>query len=136
MQLDLFSLEDKYPDGEVKECRMCGIKKPMTHAYFAIDRHSSKGKPFYRTACRICERNKRIETEEIKRNSPPPKDRVCDCCGKEVQENETLNMDHCAETKLYRGYLCTNCNTGIGKLGDNAEGLEKALAYVKRTTND
>ncbi len=66
MQLDLFSLEDKYPDGEVKECRMCGIKKPMTHAYFAIDRHSSKGKPFYRTACRVCERNKRVETEEIK----------------------------------------------------------------------
>tara|TARA_R100000742_G_C4257386_1_gene75248 strand:+ start:391 stop:546 length:156 start_codon:yes stop_codon:yes gene_type:complete len=31
----------------------------------------------------------------------------------------------------YRGWLCSNCNTGIGKLGDNIEGVQKAVDYLE-----
>lgn len=34
--------------------------------------------------------------------------------------------------KCIRGLLCGHCNTGIGKLGDNLEGLLKAVAYLER----
>jgi hypothetical protein len=27
--------------------------------------------------------------------------------------------------------LCSECNTGIGKLGDNILGLERALSYLR-----
>lgn len=30
-----------------------------------------------------------------------------------------------------RGLLCNTCNTGLGKLGDNEFGLERALVYVR-----
>lgn len=45
-----------------------------------------------------------------------------------------LCLDHCHKTGKFRGWLCGNCNTGIGKLGDNAEGLKRALRYLEQTT--
>lgn len=42
-----------------------------------------------------------------------------------------LHIDHCHETGRIRGLLCMPCNVGLGMLGDNEEGLAKALKYVK-----
>jgi len=57
----------------------------------------------------------------------------CACCG--IHQNElTVNLavDHDHDTGLIRGLLCHICNTGIGKLGDNIEGLMKALNYLEK----
>ena len=54
----------------------------------------------------------------------------CDCCG-EIPE-KSLVLDHCHKTLKFRGWICEPCNHGIGKLGDNIEGVEKALAYLSR----
>lgn len=40
-------------------------------------------------------------------------------------------VDHCHGTKQIRGLLCGNCNTGIGLLGDNLEGVLKLARYLK-----
>lgn len=42
-----------------------------------------------------------------------------------------LVVDHCHETGLIRGLLCTPCNRGIGILGDNAERVKRALFYLE-----
>ena len=42
-----------------------------------------------------------------------------------------LCVDHCHDTNKVRGLLCDSCNTGIGKLGDKAEGVRKALKYLE-----
>tara|TARA_A200000159_G_C7239023_1_gene303691 strand:+ start:39 stop:185 length:147 start_codon:yes stop_codon:yes gene_type:complete len=39
--------------------------------------------------------------------------------------------DHDHNTLKFRGWICDPCNMGIGKLGDDLEGIEKALAYLK-----
>ena len=57
----------------------------------------------------------------------------CACCG--IHRNElTRNfaVDHDHDTGLIRGLLCGNCNTAIGKLGDNIEGLMRALNYLEK----
>jgi CO dehydrogenase nickel-insertion accessory protein CooC1 len=57
----------------------------------------------------------------------------CACCG--IHQNEltrNLAVDHDHDTGLIRGLLCSNCNTSIGKLGDNIEGLMKALNYLEK----
>lgn len=57
----------------------------------------------------------------------------CACCG--IHQNElTMNLavDHDHDTGLIRGLLCGKCNTGIGILGDNIEGLMKALNYLEK----
>lgn len=42
-----------------------------------------------------------------------------------------LHVDHCHETNKIRGILCMPCNVALGMLGDNEEGLTRALSYVK-----
>lgn len=55
---------------------------------------------------------------------------ICACC---LKPTDKLVVDHLHGTHHIRGLLCNSCNTGIGKLGDNIEGLERALDYLKRT---
>jgi hypothetical protein len=33
----------------------------------------------------------------------------------------------------FRGVLCRTCNKAVGQLGDNVEGLQKALDYLTKT---
>ncbi len=51
----------------------------------------------------------------------------CDICGRTTN----LHIDHDHETEKFRGILCCICNNGLGFLGDNVSGLERALAYLK-----
>jgi hypothetical protein len=39
-------------------------------------------------------------------------------------------VDHCHYTGKIRGLLCNHCNTGLGKLGDTVESLNKAIRYL------
>lgn len=47
-------------------------------------------------------------------------------------QKKRLVVDHCHTTGIVRGLLCHSCNVGIGLLGDNEGGLEKALSYLKK----
>jgi nitrate/TMAO reductase-like tetraheme cytochrome c subunit len=58
----------------------------------------------------------------------------CAVCFKPLEVmNRRANIDHDHETNEVRGILCTGCNTGIGHLGDNIEGLKRALYYLENT---
>ncbi len=49
-------------------------------------------------------------------------------------KRRALAVDHCHNTKVVRGLLCTNCNKGIGHLKDSIELLESAITYLKKFT--
>jgi hypothetical protein len=53
----------------------------------------------------------------------------CAICGLRVSGKE-LHLDHCHETGQTRGYLCGNCNLGLGLFRDNQKLLEKAAKYL------
>lgn len=40
-------------------------------------------------------------------------------------------LDHCHETGRFRGWLCTQCNVGIGSFKDNVRLLQRAIEYLK-----
>ncbi len=75
--------------------------------------------------CAQCYNSHKRLVRKLKKTSPPPPDN-CECCGKETK----LQLDHCHNTQNFRGWICVNCNTGIGKLGDSIEGLQKAIDYL------
>lgn len=61
----------------------------------------------------------------------------CAICAKPIENiRRRMNIDHDHETNKVRGILCTGCNTGIGHLGDNTEGLKRALYYLENTPFD
>ncbi len=51
----------------------------------------------------------------------------CEICG----AKQNLVTDHDHKTKTFRGVLCSKCNTGIGKLGDNYKQVLKAAEYLR-----
>jgi hypothetical protein len=40
-------------------------------------------------------------------------------------------VDHCHQTGKVRGILCRDCNTGIGRLGDDPKRLRAAIKYLE-----
>ena len=69
-------------------------------------------------------------TQDDFNNLVEAQDGLCGICGDELDK---INIDHDHESGKVRGLLCTGCNTGLGHLGDNINGLEKALHYLKDT---
>ncbi|MFD7884732.1 endonuclease VII domain-containing protein [Streptomyces bauhiniae] len=41
------------------------------------------------------------------------------------------HVDHCHKTGRVRGVLCFNCNSAIGKLGEDPEAVRRAAAYLE-----
>ncbi len=56
----------------------------------------------------------------------------CDRCGVGRQEKD-ICVDHCHKTGAFRGFLCQQCNRGLGMLGDDIPGLTSALEYLKQS---
>jgi hypothetical protein len=44
----------------------------------------------------------------------------------------STHVDHCHTTGKVRGILCKECNTGLGKLGDNIDSIKKVIQYLER----
>lgn len=57
----------------------------------------------------------------------------CAICGVEFAHRggARLAVDHCHETGAVRGLLCSNCNQGLGKFGDDPERLDRAGMYLR-----
>lgn len=55
----------------------------------------------------------------------------CECCG-DPKGERALCLDHNHITGEFRGWLCVSCNAGIGSLGDDVEGVLKAVSYLTR----
>lgn len=68
-----------------------------------------------------------------RRNLPEPTRPVpeaCELCGN-LPRRRVLHLDHDHISGEFRGWLCTTCNTGLGKLGDDINGLQRAMDYLK-----
>lgn len=59
------------------------------------------------------------------------------CCAVcDVKPDELLFVDHCHESGLVRGLLCRRCNMGLGMLGDDLSGIERAYQYMRKHYED
>lgn len=80
----------------------------------------------------------KVRAIQRRRKGTPAPTRVepahCECCGRRAVD--TLCLDHDHVTGVFRGWLCRQCNAGIGQLGDTPESVERALAYLKRASDE
>lgn len=110
----------------MKICTQCGIKKPLTEFKKGDGPHRST-----RNRCKKCMRESdsislKLRKQYLSEYESIPE--TCACCG---ILSSKLVCDHEHNTERFRGFICHNCNRGIGLLGDNLIGLENAVRYLK-----
>lgn len=115
-----------------KACNVCGEVSRNFHK-------AARTKDGYAGICKPCHKEKNRNTDYIRKfgitldeynEMFANQEGKCGICGKHSLEQH-LSVDHSHETKEVRGLLCQPCNLGLGKLGDNIEGIERALNYLK-----
>ena len=60
-----------------------------------------------------------------------PESELKDIHGKNGRQQSKWALDHCHESGAFRGFLCRNCNNGLGRFEDDPELLIKAAAYLQ-----
>jgi hypothetical protein len=96
-----------------------------------------------RAYCGSCQRLHRVARDSLRSGNPIPHDHRCECCGKSAEELTThysrhgnpispWRLDHCHETSEFRGWLCMNCNSGLGKFYDDVGILRNAIEYIQK----
>jgi len=133
--LNLLGIEPKTEE-ITKACGHCGVVKPLSQFPKHRAHHDSR--------CFIC---KKIHAQEIKalKKDPltPSKPNKCDCCGRPdvggkmlgLRKQVGLCLDHSYDENgkpYFRGWLCIQCNSGIGYLGDTLEAVKRAITYLEK----
>lgn len=112
---------EKHPNA-VAEWKIANRDKHINH----VKKYNHKNKDKMRIYNRLWSR-KKAKLPEPTRECPE----VCELCGNPPGK-QSLALDHCHKTGIFRGWLCGKCNRGLGLLGDNLESLQKAIIYLNR----
>jgi len=145
MQLDFFEDDSNNSseihdtdscDHEMKDCYVCKTSLPFTKQYFNITNSTKAGSVHLKRLCKKCDGHAVKVRKQLHKENLHKKTDYCDCCGKHVSETKNgFHLDHCYLTDTFRGYLCLQCNRGIGNMGESIEGLQKGIDYLKRAMN-
>lgn len=58
--------------------------------------------------------------------------RCCKICKKPLSfKSRKTHVDHCHDSGIVRGVLCSDCNTTLGKVGEDVEVLKTMIKYIE-----
>lgn len=109
----------------MKICNRCKEEKRISE--FSRNKNGKNGR---HSLCKKC----KVEQGQMRQFGITTADALlvtqnCHICNLDLSKTRAC-IDHDHKTGLVRGILCSNCNAGLGKLGDDVEGLERALRYL------
>ena len=123
-----------------KNCSKCHISKNLTEFKYntsGTDAFNKEGYRLRRPECGECTKKSNKGKSDAKKKAKnkgisftAPEGTLCGICNKPSVEGNNIIFDHCHKTDTFRGYCCNSCNRSIGVLGDDVDGLIKALNYV------
>ena len=108
-----------------RECKECGASKPL-EGFSPSGLFYKDGGQRRHTVCKICENRLRVVRYRLKKAHAPPE--ACENCGRLSK----VQLDHDHLSGHFRGWLCRECNLGLGKIGDSLAAAEQLVAHLKR----
>ena len=120
-----------------KVCKRCDLSKLKSD--FITNKSSKDG---FNGWCKACSKdsiiskkyNINLKEYNLLLKKQEYKCAICKTITPGGPSNEFV-VDHCHLTEKVRGLLCNHCNTGLGKLGDTIESLERAINYLKSNSD-
>lgn len=123
--------EWEWAETRFKCCTKCLENKNLNCYAFNTsgrDPFDKKGLRLRRPECKDC--GKKLSKGKAKAKKDyglfTTEGKKCEIC----EGTENLVFDHHHETEQFRGFLCNNCNKGIGLCGETFENLLKRLNYL------
>ena len=135
MQFDLFEELPTDVGEDGKTCIKCNTYLP--HESFEW---FSGANTWRRPECKRCRGESRRVIDALKKcTTPQSKNHTCQISEKNLKKislNKSKHMssfvmDHDHEKKMFRGWLCHNCNSALGMLRDNPDVIMRAYKYLK-----
>lgn len=135
--------EYNYAITQKKICQKCLTEKNLSEFSgntSGTDAFDKDGYRLRRPECKECKKNidkgKNEAKKKAKKLNIPyvaPEGTLCGICKKPSSRGNNMVFDHCHLNNIFRGYCCNSCNRSIGVLGDNIDGLLKAINYLLKT---
>lgn len=125
-----------------KVCTSCSIEKPIEA--FSKNQFGKNNRILRRPVCKDCYSKKvKINKEEMKayiERHPRPKigeEFTCPICHRKKIRNfqNDVVLDHSHIDGGVRGWVCSSCNTSIGKFYDDPNTLQRAIDWIKNKGN-
>jgi hypothetical protein len=119
-----------------KTCSKCKELLPMEQF------SKASGGNYRRSECKNCERELNKVRKKLKEDAPSvPKKYRCPICKRTEElvkdfggkKSGAWCLDHNHKTHTFRGWLCHQCNRGLGALNDDIERLKSAIRYLEET---
>ena len=115
------------------QCNNCGEYQP-------VEQFQQMPSGEIKRKCRTCARNQSALVKELKSANPyPDAEYSCPICQRTIEELsqkgqlrlQTWVLDHCHDSETFRGWLCFNCNSGLGQFKDDLERIKRAVRYLE-----
>jgi hypothetical protein len=129
--MEFFKLDDIIKiyeeDEDHRKCEKCNIVKVLESFNFSHNKHSGRS-----YTCKKCQQEHKRIKGCIRKIHPVPPPGHCPICSKFVDgtKKNKWNLDHCHETDEFKGYICRECNLGLGLFKDDPKIMIKAHEYL------
>ena len=147
-QIELFEIRNEYIKEDSKFCIKCKLTKPLGCFSIRGGAIRKDGTSSLKNSCIECnDKGQKVRAYLKSITQKPADDYQCPVCLKTMDmikeelndptnstlHNATLywNLDHNHEAGMFRGWLCSRCNSGLGWLGDSVSNLKRGLKYLQ-----
>ena len=133
MQLELFNNLSPHQFEGGLECNDCGVVQP-------VDNFQQMPSGEIKRKCKSCKRKQLQLVDHLRTlHTYPDENYLCPICQRNIKEigrkgqprMQMWVLDHCHDTETFRGWVCSNCNTGLGAFKDDVEKITKAKNYLE-----
>ena len=110
---------------DLRRCRTCLTERNLHD--FGVNNTFVDGRTLRKHTCKACMATRARTLYQLHKAHKPPVDACCPIC---MRPTRRWVLDHDHATGTFRGWLCNDCNSSMGKFNDDVAILRRAILYL------